>query len=374
MEEIGMAIVGLGPRAVGTWIPLLDRIPGFRIVAIHDPIGRLVDRARETLARPDAVRVAASYEEVLADPGVDAVGLTVRCEDQGAMAADALEAGKHVHAEVPAAHTIDDCRRIARAVERTGRVYQLAEQTRYWGFVEAWRELVAAGRLGTVTLAEAQYLHYLPEAMFVDPDTGEKLGPGHPDARPSWSHRMPPIHYLPHSLGPILRILDDRVVEVVAMGTDPPSRAHPDLDQPDLQTALMKTARGAVLRMTTSFAQPHPEGDWHWYQVVGTGGRVEWKRARWDRPRKWLAGGPEHDMAEADWRYERADAPPEAAGSGHGDADYYTHLSFRDAVLAGRQPAFDVYQALDTAAPAILAATSIAEGGIPQTVPDFRPR
>jgi predicted dehydrogenase len=313
-----------------------------------------------------------SYAAVLDDPEVDAVALTVRSQRQGAMAAMALEAGKHVHAEVPAAHSIEDCWRIVRAAERTGLVYQLAEQTRYWSFVGEWRKAVAAGELGDISLCEAQYFHYLPEAMFADPVTGDPVHPDEagPDARPTWAHRMPPIHYLPHSLSPMLKVLDDRVTEVVAMSTAPISRAHPTVAQPDLQTALMKTARGTILRMSTSFVQPHPETCWHWYQVIGTGGRLEWRRTDADSPRRWTAGTPA--PIDESWTYERADAPPEATGSGHGDADYYTHIAFRDSVFGTAEPEMDVYQAMDTAAPAILAATSIAAGSGPQHVPDFR--
>ncbi|MDQ1300740.1 MAG: hypothetical protein QG637_660, partial [Chloroflexota bacterium] len=39
----------------------------------------------------------------------------------------ALEAGKHVLSEVVAAATLDDCWRRVETVERTGRVYMLAE-------------------------------------------------------------------------------------------------------------------------------------------------------------------------------------------------------------------------------------------------------
>ena len=80
-----------------------------------------------------------------------------------------------------------------------------------------------------------------------------------------------------------------------------------------------------------------------------------------------------HGFAEVDWRYEREDAATGARGSGHGDADYYVHTAFRDAVLGVRPLEFDVYQALDTAAPAILAADSIARGTQLLQVPDFRP-
>src|SRR6266542_1673036 len=147
MDAIRIAVVGLGGRGLG-WLRLLQSIPGYQVTAICDPIAALRERARAALARPGDVTVTAEYGEVLSSQNVDAVGLTVRCREQGALAAQALEAGKHVNAEVPAAHTMEDCWRIVTAVERTGRVYQSAEQTRYWGFVDAWRDLVARGDLG----------------------------------------------------------------------------------------------------------------------------------------------------------------------------------------------------------------------------------
>jgi predicted dehydrogenase len=376
VEEIRIAVVGLGHRGLG-WCRLLEKIPGFRIVALCDPIVALHERARAQLKQPHQVRTYRRYGDVLADSGVDAIGLTVRCREQGALAAQALEAGKHVHAEVPAAHTIDDCWRIIRAAERSSRIYQLAEQTRYWGFVEAWRSLVAEGRLGQVTLGEGQYFHYIPGHYFQDSISGRFFAPGevasHPEARPTWLSLMPPIHYLPHELSPMLKVLNDRVIEVVAMSTPSPSRAHPEIAQPDMQVALMKTEKGAILRMAASFVQPHPPGSYHWYQIIGTRGRVEWKRSSRDLAKLWLADAQMHDLAEVDWRYERSDAPPEARETGHGDADYYVHVAFRDAVLGARPLEFDVYRAMETAAPAILAAESIAQGSIPLKVPDFRP-
>ncbi len=372
-----MAVVGLGNRGVFSWLSMLQQIPGYRVTAVCDPIVALHDRAVSRLQRPAEVRVYRDYGDVLADPNVDAVALTVRCREQGALAAQALEAGKHVNAEVPAAHTMEDCWRIVTAVERSGRVYQLAEQTRYWGFVDAWHALVAAGTLGQITFCEGQYFHYSPTQHFRDPSTLRFLSPhevaAHPRAAPTWLSSMPPIHYLPHELSPMLKVLDDRVVEVVAMSTPSPSRAHPEIAQPDVQVALMKTAKGAILRMGASFAQPHPHQNYHWYQVTGTKGRVEWKRSARDLPKLWLADAQMHDLADVDWRYERTDAPPEARGTGHGDADYYVHTAFRDAVLGVRPLEFDVYQAMDTAAPAILAAESIARGSGLLIVPDFRP-
>lgn len=350
---------------------------GYRVVAICDRIPALVERASAALDQPEGVSRYGDYADVLADRNVAAVELTVRCREQGAMAAQALEAGKHVCAEVPAAHTIEDCWRIVRAQEKSGCVYLLGEQTRYWGFVNAWRDMVTSGQLGHITLVEGQYFHYYVEKQNQDPATGAFYAPGEaaqrPEARPTWLQEMPPIHYLPHELSPLLKILDDRVVEVVGMSTRARSDAHPELAQPDMQVALMKTDKGAIMRLAASFSQPHPPTNNHWYQVLGTKGRVEWRRSGREMPKLWLAETGMHDLAEVDWRRERADAPAEARGSGHGDADFYVHAAFRDAVRGGQPVELDVYGAMETAAPAILAADSIERGSIPLNVPDFRP-
>jgi predicted dehydrogenase len=376
MDEVRMGIVGLGHRACKGWIPLLQKIPGFKIVALCDPVGSSREEARGLVSGD--VRMYRDYGDLLADDDVDAVGLTVRSEAQGALAAEGLRAGKHVHAEVPAAFSLEDCWDIVLAAEETGLVYAIAEQSRYLGFVEAWRDLVAAGSLGHITLCEGQYFHYyMPPVAFRDPVSGRFYGPDevgeHPEAEATWSQRMQPIHYLPHELSPMLKVLGDRVVEVVAMSTAEQSYVDPVIKQANMQVALMKTAKDTILRVAASFSQPHPEGEWHWYQLCGTAGRVEWRRAPWDQPKVWFAGAAEAELAPADWTVERKDAPDAARGSGHSDADYYPHAAFRDAVLYGKPHELDVYAAMETAAPAIVAAMSIAAGSTPLTVPDFRP-
>ena len=378
MDEIRIGIAGLGGRS-RRWISTLLKMPGYRITALYDWIEPLHERALSLIEYRNDVVVFSDYEDFLSYENMDAVGLVVRRKDQGAMAAQALEAGKHVNMEVPAAHTMEDCWRIVTAAERTGRVYQLAEQTRYWGFVDAWRDLVAEGRLGRVTYCEGQYIgYYGTRQFFQDYKTGQQCRveelPSHPGAEPTWLHLMPPIHYLPHELSPMLKVLDDRVVEVTAMSTGSPSYSHPEINQPDIQVALMKTEKDRLLRMAVGFMQKLPSRrGHHWYQVIGTRGCVEWKRSEKGRPLMWLADSQMYDLAEMDWQFERTDAPAEAHGSGHGDADYYVHTSFWNAVVGNKPLEFDVYRAMETAAPAVLAAESIARGTELMKVPDFRP-
>lgn len=379
MSDIRIAVVGLGSRGTLTWIPQIQALKGCRITAICDPIQSLHEGALEKLNQPQGVKTYLRYEDVLADKEIDAVALAVRCKHQGLLAAQALEAGKHVNCEVPAAHTIEDCWRIVVAQERSGKVYHLAEQVRFAGYVDIWRKLVAEGALGKITYAEGQYLHYFVSKCYQDPRTGKFFHPDeaaqHPEAEKTWLHHMPPIHYLPHDMSPILKVLDDRVIEVVGMSTDSPSSVHPQLAWPDIQAALMKTAKGAVLRMVVSFAQPHPEGDYlyHWQQVIGTRGSVEWRRSTQDKPKLWLADRKMHDKETADWTWQPLNATEEARASGHGGLDYYVHAVFRDAILGVAPLDMDVYRAMDITAPAILAAESITQDGRKLRVPDFRP-
>jgi len=195
MEPIKIGLVGLGHRGLH-WLRHLQSIEGYCVTALCDPIVALHEHALAAVENPGQVVAYARYEDLLADKNVDAVALCVRCREQGLLAALALEAGKHVNAEVPASHTLEDCWRIVVAVEKSGRIYQLAEQTRYWGFIDAWRELVASGQLGHITFCEGQYIgYYGTRQFFQDRADGAFCGveqlEAHPQAQPTWLHTMP---------------------------------------------------------------------------------------------------------------------------------------------------------------------------------------
>ena len=381
MDEIRIAVVGLNRRGQ-YWLSLLKDIPGYRIIALCDLHERRCAEALAQLDNDSDVRTTVRYEDILADERIDAIALSVRTLQQGAMAAQALEAGKHVNSEVPAAHSIEDCWRIVLAAERSGKTYHLAEQLRYCGFVQAWQRMVSEGALGKVMFVEGQYFHYLPDHFHLEPGTGRYLHldelPDHPGREPSVIQNMPPLHYLPHELSPLLKVLDDRIVQVVGMGTDSPSQVLPDVASSDFQIGLMKTAKGAVLRMATTFQLPGPHAapdapGCHWYHIKGTKGIVESPRDCGEAYVRWLDDGKMERPEPMDVGTVPADAPDEAKQSGHGGVDWYPHAMFRDHLLQGAPLDIDVYQAMDTAAPAILAADSIEQGSHPIAVPDFRP-
>ena len=151
---------------------------------------------------------------------------------------------------------------------------------------------------------------------------------------------------------------------------------------PDMEVALMHTARGAILRFAASFTNPVSES--HWYHLLGTRGEVETKRGTDESGYSYFLDKPllnTADFAVPRTRetWERpADAGRDplaqaATATGHGGMDFAPLHDFVRCLRDGAQPDIDVYQAVETAAPCILAARSAELDGARLTVPDFRP-
>src|SRR5688572_19269915 len=71
------------------------------------------------------------YEDLLEADACDAVFLATPIQAHVSQALAALDAGKHVLVEVPAATTVEDCWRLIEAVERAGTTFMMAENYCY---------------------------------------------------------------------------------------------------------------------------------------------------------------------------------------------------------------------------------------------------
>ena len=379
-DIIHIGVVGLGPRGA-SWIHLLNTFSGCRVVAVCDRCAPLMENVLATHPERE-IKGYSDYSAMLDHPGLDAVVINTDATTQADLAVQAMEAGKHVTTEVPACNTLEDCWKLVLAVERTGCIYQLAEQMRYAGFILAWKKIVATGQLGKILYVEGEYVGYYPQHpnYFWDAETGKHFTPeealGNPRAAKTWRHKMHAITYLPHTLSPLLSVLDDRVTEVTAMGTRPQSYFSPNIEQSDVEVALMKTGKDTILRAMAGFTAPvgkRGETTHHFYQVRGTLGAVEWKRAGWDKPKMWLHDHQMADWAAMPWTLDVTDAPEEARRSGHGGMDYYPVATWLEAIRNKTFPPLDVYKSVETAAPSAAAIASISGGSRAVKVPDFRP-
>lgn len=324
------------------------------------------------------------FDSLVASGCVDAVFLACDPLVQVPLACQAMRAGLHVCTEVPVAFTIDECWDLVRTVEATGQVYLPLEQTRHWGFIQCWTDMHARGEFGHITFAQGEYIHYERNwNSWTDTETGEQFtafdAPDGRTLKPTWRYQLlsNPIYYLPHTLSPLLKVLDDRVVSVSCLGTQRPSYTYREegvqLPWSDLQYALMQTEKDTILTVGAGFSMPavsRGATSSHWYDVRGTEASVESPRCRDDAFRVWRRG--EETFSVLDAGTSLLDATEADKSAGHGGADARPVNNFLHAIRTGEPLEFDVYRAVETAAPAVLAAESANRNGERLLLPDFR--
>lgn len=381
MKELRIGFIGCGPRGC-TLVHTCRPMQGIRVVALCDRFAARIEQAASLMAPGREVQRYTDHRCMLREAPIDAVYVIVAPEDCPDLVVECLEAGKHVISDVPMSFTMEGVWKIILAAERTGMKYMLGESTRYWPFINEWKRLHDEGTLGKIVSAEGQYLHGMGnDRYYQHPETGARISleeakrlPGALKSR-AWNMKHP-ILYLPHELSPLLRVLDDRVTSVVCMGTGRPSYVHPFFPNPDIEVALMKTAKDTVMRLSAGFTVHQPRKEitmYHWYALMGTRGSVETHRTDHDKMKLVLTEGEKAVSREVWYDFDRQNTSQEILQSGHSGLDYFAVRYFADAVINDTTPEMDVYTAAESAAPAILAAESAERGGMLLEVPDFRP-
>ena len=141
----------------------------------------------------------------------------------------------------------------------------------------------------------------------------------------------------------------------------------------DIETAIMYNSNDILFNVRAGFTTPHPhqnETYAHWYNIRGNRASAEWCRSEIDDSKFWT---PEKGWeAHPEWKCENEEDEEFIRNSEHGGADGYPIKYFVESILHDKTPPMDVYKAVETAAPAILAAKSAEMGGVLLEVPDFR--
>ena len=365
MDKLKVGILGLrrGLSHLANYL----RVEEAEVIACADRVEQWQTRALERI-KPKVVPMVHEFEELL-DMKPDAVVVATNGRCQAAHAVQALEAGCHVISEVPGAFTHEEILSIVSAVERTGKQYMLAENSAFMDFLRYWHKWIGEGRFGPISIAEAEYLHYLP-ATLTDAE-GNQCSPtqareqGTTGLTPTWRADQPPIQYLTHDLGPMLNVLNDRVVSVTCRSgpywcKEAPLRS-------DGQIALFQTARGGLIKIMVTLNTRRPGA--HNYRLFGTLGSAEWYShegfcRRLDRDREERQGWERVNIGTA--------ALDDDKTTGHGGTDIKTAYYFTKAILEGKTVPIDVYRMCDFTLPGIMANRSAEIGGQPVDVPDMR--
>ncbi len=380
-----IGVIGLGGRGNGMLDILLD-VPGVVVPAVCDRIPERAARGVETAKKHGVEAVGyTDYHKMLAEVPMDGVYIATTWTTHLPIAYDCMRAGVHAGVEVGGAASFEECQRVVRAFQETGKFCMLMENCCYDRTEMAVLNMVRQGLFGEIVHLEGGYRHDLREEIV----TGRERQHGRLH---NFQHRNGEL-YPTHELGPLAKLIHinrgNRFTHLVAMasksrGLDEWIRSRQTdtdlLGYPwgcgDVVTTLIKCAGGETITLHHDCSCPRPYS--RDYCVQGTKGIF-----KEDPMIQWAGGGMLHfDGDEEKWesfdeKYkEKYDHPlwrlteTEEAKRGHGGMDYLILSAFAEAVRTG-QPPIDTYDTVTLMAVTYLSEQSIAMGSMPVPFPDF---
>ena len=135
-------------------------IPGMRgasLVEVRAMASRSLEKAKAA-AESSSVPVAyGSYEELLADPQIEAVYNPLPTNLHVPWSIKAARAGKHVLCEKPIAMTAAEAQELASVQRETGKLIAEAFMVRYHPQWHKVKELIESGRIGKVRAVQSAF-------------------------------------------------------------------------------------------------------------------------------------------------------------------------------------------------------------------------
>ena len=151
-EPLRFGVLGCASIAVRKMIPAIARSQRCEVVAIAS---RDADRASAAATDLGIARHHGSYDELLADPDVEAVYIPLPNHLHAAWTLRAAEAGKHVLCEKPLALDTTEAAGIIEGCRRAGVVLMEAFMYRVHPLWTRTHELVSAGAIGELRAIQA---------------------------------------------------------------------------------------------------------------------------------------------------------------------------------------------------------------------------
>lgn len=258
MEEVRIGFVGLGERGLKAVKRFCD-IPHARVAALCDVSEERMAEAVRSVER--GVKAFSSYEALCKDDDVDLIYVCTDWASHVPIALDAMNHGKHVAIEVPAATSLADCWALVDAAERTQRHCTMLENCCYASCHLATMAATRRGRMGTIVHVEGAYIHPI----------GDRWTPWRTKANQELRGDLYPTH----GMGPACQLLGihrtDSIETLISMDTH--HFLRPDFENGDHTITVMRTRLGKTILLQHNVVDPH--GYTRRYHVVGTLQSVE---------------------------------------------------------------------------------------------------
>ena len=208
----------------------------------------LEERRKEIMERFGVQTMYKTYEEMLEkETDLNCVAIFAQRHQHGPMIIDALKAGKHVFTAVPMGCSEEEVLEILELVEKTRLTFMMAETCYYFPCAIYCREKFKAGEFGDFVYGEAQYYHDITEMFSSFASQGD-----------DWKKvaGIPPMFYSTHSMSMLFSAIDDYPVEVSCFGfednngDDIYGKGKNMWDNPfSNQTAILKMSKGGYARI-----------------------------------------------------------------------------------------------------------------------------
>lgn len=360
-QRLRIGIVGLGYRGTSTLqrYMMLEEVD---IVAIadlsEDALARATEMMREAPRKHEAKVYGGTdgWQRLCRQADIDLVVVCTDWASHAEIALCAMESGRHVAIEVPAATTVADCNRLIQASRRTGRHCTMLENCCYDTFHLGTMEMVRKGLFGELTHLEGAYIHDLRESF---------ANGGNWMARFTLNHAGNP--YPTHGIGPVCQLLeagkaDDRLVSLVSM-TAPNN----------VSNTLLRTASGRTVLLQFDERTPRPYS--RLQTVCGTKGfaqKYPLMTVQTDECGL-LTGSEAEAFVHSFWNEETRQYIQKGTQLGIKNMmNYLMDCRLVSLLLRGERPDITVEDAALWSGIAELTARSASQGGQPVEIPDFR--
>ena len=386
METVRVGFIGLGMRGPGA-VERFTHLDGVEIKALCDLYPERVDSAQAILVRrgfPEAAPYSGEegWKQLCERDDIDLVYIVTPWQLHVPMAVYAMEHGKHVAVEVPAATSLEECWQLVNTAEKTQRHCMMLENCVYDFFELTTLNMARQGLFGDILHVEGAYIHDLDAFWDYYQD--------------SWRLKFNRDHrgdvYATHGLGPACQLLDihrgDKMDYLVSMSSDqfgltdaaitnhgPESKfAKRDYKLGDVNTTVIRTAKGKTIMVQHDVSNPRPYSRIH--QVVGTRGFAQkYPIEQIGLDSVEAEGLDAKALADLLTRYEhpisKEYGEKARAVGGHGGMDFIMDSRLIYCLRNGLPLDQDVYDAAEWSSLVALTEASVQNGSAPVKVPDF---
>lgn len=397
IETVRIGFIGLGARGTEA-IRRFTYQKGIQVKALCDLNQFRVDSCQNMLSRanmPEATTYYGSedvWKQVCERDDIDLIYIATDWIHHAPMMIYAMEHGKHVACEVPAAMTLDEIWKVIDTAERTRKHCMMLENCVYDFFEITTLNMAQQGLFGNITHVKGAYNHCLYDIW--------------PDYNADWRMQYNMAHrgdvYPTHGMGPACQLLDihrgDRMKYLVAMDSDPVSLPDyldkhgrtedaKNFQNGEVTLTLIRTEKGKTIQIEHNVASPRPYS--RLYQLSGTQGFAD----KYPMEGYALESKNLPETITSGQTFTAHEYMPEAAKSrlkeqykdpiikdmeerakevgGHGGMDFIMDSRLIYCLHNGLPLDMDVYDLAEWCSLIPLTKLSIENGSVPVEVPDF---